>query len=297
MTLARQDDDGAPAATPAVSAGTYRPSPRPTFDRPTHITREAASRHLWGDAESGVVADWIYVSSELIHALVFGLEPHGSFTHSPEHRTVFGADELLYVLSGVMAIANPETGEVHRVEAGESVFLRRDTWHHAFAHGEEALRVLELFAPPPSQGTSGAYARTRPYLESNRYADDDALGRLVPAARNERTLHRLDQRDLVWRRDLGVLVGLYASTEHLTAGVLEIDPGRASAAHAHGGDEILYVTEGRLFVRAWLSDDTGVFEVGPNEACYLPIGSRHEYRNYGDVTARAVFGVAPNYLE
>jgi hypothetical protein len=78
-----------------------------------------------GDQRSGEVADWIYVSSELIHALVFGLEPHGSFRHSPDHRTVFGADELLYVLEGVMAIANPETREIQRLESGERVLPTR----------------------------------------------------------------------------------------------------------------------------------------------------------------------------
>ena len=80
------------------AASDYRPSPRPTFDGPAHIPKASAVRHLWGDPVSGEVADWIYVSSEFIHALVFGLEPHGSFRHSPDHRTVFGADELLYVL-------------------------------------------------------------------------------------------------------------------------------------------------------------------------------------------------------
>ena len=298
MTLSRQGDSRL-RSSPAGSSeqGAYRASPRPTFERPTHITRQSAVRHVWGDPESGEVADWIYVSSDLIHALVFGLEPHGSFTHSPDHRTVFGADELLYVLEGVMAIANPETGEVHRVEAGESVFFRRDTWHHAFAHGDGPLRVLELFAPPPSAGTSGAYARTRPYLEDSRYARDDLLGRLAPASPEPQTLRRLDSRDIAWRRDLGVLVGLYASTEHLTVGVVEVDPGQAGALHAHGGDEILYVTEGQLIVRAWQADEVSVFEVGPHDACYLPIGSRHEYRNFGGTTARAIFGVAPTYLE
>jgi len=267
------------------------------FDAPTLITRETATRHMWGDEEAGLVADWIYVSSGFIHALVFGLEPQGSFTHSPDHRTVFGADELLYVLSGVMAIANPETGEVQRVEAGESVFFRRDTWHHAFAQGVDPLRVLELFAPPPSTGSSGAYARTRAYLEDSRYAADELLGALAAGRDHKATLHRLGRHDLVWRRDLGVLVGLFVSTEHLTAGVLEVDPGQAAGVHAHGGDEILYLTEGRLVVRAWHRGDVGVFELGPDDACYLPAGCRHEYRNFAGVTARAVFGVAPAYRE
>ena len=67
--------------------GSYRASPRPTFDEPTCITREAATRHIWGDPQSGEVADWIYVSSQYVHALVFELEPHGYFGHSPDHRT------------------------------------------------------------------------------------------------------------------------------------------------------------------------------------------------------------------
>jgi mannose-6-phosphate isomerase-like protein (cupin superfamily) len=243
------------------------------------------------------VADWIYVSSQLIHALVFELEPHGSFRHSPDHRTVFAADELLFVLEGVMAIANPETGEVCRVEAGESVFFRRDTWHHAFAHGEGPLRVLELFAPPPATGSSGAYAQTRPYLEESRYGRDELLGQLAPKGAGTSTLHQLGSRDITWRRDLGVLVGLYASTEHLTAGLIEVDAGQAGAAHGHGGDEILYVLEGELTVRAWHGDETKVFELGAHEACYLPQGWRHEYRNFQASSARAVFGVAPSYLE
>jgi quercetin dioxygenase-like cupin family protein len=93
-----------------------------------------------------------------------------------------------------------------------------------------------------------------------------------------------------------VLVGLYASTEHLTVGIVEVDPGQAAASHTHGGDELLYVTEGELTVRAWQSEEVSVFEVGRHDACYLPVGSRHEYRNFGDTTARAIFGVAPTYL-
>jgi quercetin dioxygenase-like cupin family protein len=177
------------------------------------------------------------------------------------------------------------------------VFFRRDTWHHAFAHGDGPLKVLELFAPPPSTGSSGAYAQTRPYLEHSIYAKDELLGELAPARRGPGTLHRLNPEDVVWRRDLGVLVGLHASTEHLTAGIVEVDSGQVAAAHAHGGDEILYVTEGELTLRAWQGEQVSVFELGPHEACYLPMGCRHEYRNFGAGMARAVFGVAPAYLE
>ena len=140
----------------------YRPSPRPSFEAPTAIRQADAVRHTWGDEDAGFVEDWIYVSSQLLHAIVFELPPGGAFRHSDSFRTVFAADELLHVLEGTLVLANPETGDVVRAEPGESVFFRRDTWHHGFSYGDDALRVLEFFAPPPATGTSGAYAQTRP---------------------------------------------------------------------------------------------------------------------------------------
>ena len=154
----------------------YKPSPRPSFDAPTAIRAADAVRHTWGDEAAGFVEDWIYVSSQRIHAIVFGLAPGGAFRHSESFRTVFAADELLHVLQGTLVLANPETGEVVRAEPGESVFFRRDTWHHGFSYGDEPLRVLELFAPPPATGTSGAYAKTRPYLEKSVYAVEGVVG-------------------------------------------------------------------------------------------------------------------------
>ena len=58
---------------------------------PASIPRRTVQRHVWGDPLAGEVSDWIYVSSEQIHALVFGLAPHGEFRHSPDHWTVFAA--------------------------------------------------------------------------------------------------------------------------------------------------------------------------------------------------------------
>ena len=206
-----------------------------------------AVRHIWGDEESGLVQDWIYVSSERIHAIVFGLPPGESFRHSDSFRTVFAADELLHVLQGTLVLANPETGEVVRAEPGDSVFFRRDTWHHGFSYGVDDLRVLEFFAPPPSTGTSGAYARTKPYLAESVYADERALGRSVGPAETP-SFRLLRPGDVTWRLDTGVLVGLLASTEHLTVATLRVLPGQSSADESHAGDEFLYVTAGQLRV-------------------------------------------------
>ena len=54
---------------------TYSPSPRPSFDGPAAIPYASVTRHIWGDPEAGEVADWIYASTERVHALVFGLAP------------------------------------------------------------------------------------------------------------------------------------------------------------------------------------------------------------------------------
>jgi mannose-6-phosphate isomerase-like protein (cupin superfamily) len=272
--------------------------PKPVFDGPAQIKEDSAIRFIWGDAESGEVTDWVYVSSKLIHALVFGLEPGGAFRHSPEYRTVYGCDELFHVLQGVMGIANPATGEVHRVAAGESIFFRRETWHHVFAHGPGPLRVLEILAPPPiTKGEPGADETIVPYLTTSIYGQDELIRHLLPASPRSATMHRLTNESLVWRRDLGVLVGLLASTEHLTVGVIDVDPGRAATSHTHGGDEILYVIEGSMHVRVRRGNQIDAFDLRPHDACYLPIGSRHDYRNFGESTARAIFGVAPSYLE
>lgn len=281
------------------SSPSYAPSPRPVFDRPTHITEATVTRHIWGDDQAHQVADWIYASTTRIHAMVFGLAPGGRFLHSPEFRTVFRADEVFTVLRGRMILANPETGEVLPVEPGESVAFGRDTWHHAFAHGSEELRVLELFAPPPSTGSSGPYARGRPYLESVSYADDTVLGNwpAVAARQAERaTLRLIDPRAIHYRMAGDALIGLLSSTGQLTVANLSLSPGGVSPMQRRGGDEVMFGISGVIHVRAWYDDRTYVFELRADEECFLPVGTVHEYRNYSGSTATALLGVAPDFL-
>ena len=121
---------------------------------------------------------FLYTSPALVLSLIGpGNTPGGAFRHSEDYRTIFAADEVLYVLSGVMVLCNPATGEVQRVGPGEAAFFRRDTWHHAFNYSTEPLRVLEMFAPPPAQGTSSAYARAQPNLTQTRYGQEQWMGR------------------------------------------------------------------------------------------------------------------------
>ena len=53
----------------------YKPSPRPTFDRPTALPFADVTRHTWGNPAAGLVDDWIYVSSDLLHTIIFGIDP------------------------------------------------------------------------------------------------------------------------------------------------------------------------------------------------------------------------------
>lgn len=279
----------------------YKSSPRPVFDRPTHIRYQDVTRHLWGDAATGFVDDWIYASTDKIHQLVFGLPGGGSFKHSEDFRTVFGADEALYVLSGTFGAANPETGEVRVVNAGEALFFRKDTWHHGFSLSDEPVRVLEYFAPPPSTGTSGAYARTRPYVSQSSYRQERYVGRWPMAREEERegaTMHVVREADFLWTldpEDQGVFTGLIATTEHLTSGRTTVLPGRKSSFETHGGDECLYVLSGCLNVLAPDGDGQVWFELHPGDGFFVPAGARHQYANMGGEPAVFVFGVAPDY--
>jgi quercetin dioxygenase-like cupin family protein len=295
MTIPDVKPDSSVSA-PAVRSG-YSPSPRPVYDGPTAIPYAAVTRHIWGDAQAGEVFDWIYASTDKIHALVFGLAPGGAFRHSREFRTIFGADEVLTVLSGTMVLANPETGEVLSVPTGDSAFFGAGTWHHVYAQGPEPLRVLELLAPPPAKGTTGAYARTCPYLEDSRYGDDSMLGHLPGPPSAASTLRWLRGHDVVYRLEGEGLVGVLASTEQLTVATLTLSAGKAGHRHTHGGDEVVYVRSGTLSVRAWTTEGTRVFELAPKDAAFIPAGTPHEYRNYEASPAEAVMGVAPSYLD
>lgn len=279
----------------------YKSSPRPDFSEATPIPYSKVTRHVWGDAETGLVDDWIYASTGKIHQLVFGVAPGQGFKHSQSYRTVFGADEVLYVLSGTLGAANPETGEVRVVKTGEGLFFRKDTWHHGFSLSPEPLRVLEYFAPPPATGTSGAYARTRPYVSQSRYRQDRFIGQWPMASADERTaatMRHMTDADLLWELDAddqGAFTGLYAASEHLTVGRTTLLGGRRTRLHAHGGDECLYVLSGVVNVHVPEKDGQVWFELHPGDGFFVPEGASHAYLNMGAEPASLMFGVAPSY--
>jgi quercetin dioxygenase-like cupin family protein len=282
---------------------TYRPT---VVTPPPGAVRAAeAALKLWGDEASGFVNDWIYVSNDNIQQLVFSLAPGARFGHSERHRTNLGADELFYVLSGVLVLANPETGEVHRVERGEAVWFGPDTWHHGLSQGTETLRVLEFFAPPPATGSSQPYANTKPYLAAATYTQDALLGHWpagAARARERHTQHLVRRSDVLWRLEgeEGLPVGILLSTAELTCGTTELLPGQRSSVRVHAGDCAGYVVEGRLnlLLPEGVEGSPGKlwFQVETDDGFFVPGGVPYRLFNMTHEPVRLLFGVAPTYL-
>lgn len=276
--------------------------PLVSFNAPTHLPYAAVTRHLWGDALAGEVSDWTFFSSSKLTQLLFELPPQGAFRHSKNFKTIFAADELYFVISGVLALANPATGEIVRASRGEAIFFQRDTWHHGFNDSTEPLRVLEYFAPPPAQGTGAAYARRQPNLDAVRYARDELLARWMPPYTHNRhkpTLQWIRPSDYLMRLEgdgTNGITSLLVSTAQLTVGILELLPGQHTLWHAHGGDEGIYVLQGQLHIRISERISPSVFELNRGDGFYLPENIPHEYHNPTDSPARLLFGIAPHYF-
>jgi mannose-6-phosphate isomerase-like protein (cupin superfamily) len=273
---------------------------------PGAIRAADAVLKLWGDDTSGVVNDEIYLSNERIQQMRFTMPPGARFGHSDAFRTAMGADEVYHVLGGRLVLANPETGEVHVAEAGEAVAFGRDTWHHGFSVGDEALDVMQYFAPPPATGSSQSYAKTRPYLEHATYVQDRWLGRWPEAAADaaaERSMRVLREADVLWQLEGDedpVLVGIWRSTSELTSGTISLRGGQRSDTRVHGGDLAGYVVEGRLNLFLPELDvpgpGNGWFQMGAGDGFYVPAGTPYRLHNMTERPVRSLFGVAPRYL-
>ena len=275
-----------------------RPTPRPTVTAPAVVRAGEAVEHRWGDAVSGLVGDEVLLSSERLHALIFTLAPGARFGHSPDNRTVFRADEVYLVLEGTLLAIDPERGQVVRANAGDCVFFRRDTWHHGVNDGTTAVRVLELFAPPPAAGASSEYARTRPYLEDPIHADDTLLGRWpMDRAAIEADDRLTLVRPMDWRLRLeaDLVVGLVAATEHLTAAVADLRAGGSGPLRAFGGDVVVHVTAGTVHAHVPDGDRTW-FSIRAGDTFLVPAGVAFQLVNQGSEPARMAIGAAPAWL-
>jgi uncharacterized RmlC-like cupin family protein len=118
-------------------------------------------------------------------------------------------------------------------------------------------------------------------------------------ARHEQTIRVIRTPDLMWRLEGAaqpILIGILASTEHLTAGTARLLAGQRSDVRRHSGSMSLYVVEGRLHVRLTDQPTDNWHELSPGDGFYLPAGTPYQYYNMSADPVAAVFGVAPSYL-
>ena len=265
----------------------YKPSPKPNYDKPTHIEYKKIKTHLWGDEISGKVKDWIYVSNLSLHQIIFGIEPKKSFKHSNEYRTIFGADILLYVLSGVLIINNPENGETQKAETGEAVFFRKDVWHHAFNYSEEYLQVLEYFSPPPLTGTSGAYAKEKKFLNTPVYKKNDLVN---PFSNNEKqnSFKIIKKDNLVWSLqgdNQEVLIGNFVKTEHLNVQMIKLLPNQKTPFMKFDQNTSFLSLNDNLLVNI----DNNTFNLNKKDGLYLPNNTNFFIENKNNFISELIF--------
>lgn len=275
-------------------------TPRLAYAMPTHVRAGNATRHRWGDTESGFVEDEVLISSPLIHSIIFTLPPRGSFVHSRENPTIFCADIVYVVLSGSLLLADPEHGQVVRAATGDALFFRRDTWHDGFNRESDPVRVLELFAPTPSTGASSAYARAQPFLERSRYGDDDVIGHWPELASRLVQRYRIScvrPADRPLRLEGDVLWGIIASTEHLHAATGELPAGGSGPVRRYGGDAVLHVTQGLVMATSSMDSMKAEHLLGNGDTLILPKGASLGLRCTEGLDARFILGVAPSYDE
>src|SRR5262249_47887611 len=107
------------------------------------------------------------------------------------------------------------------------------------------------------------------------------------------TLGKRDALHFIIGGKTPVIASLFISTDVVTAGVIELRPGAKAEPEVHPGDEVLYVTAGRLHV--YLPESHDWFEAHPRDSIFLPEGAPHQYWNYGEKRTSFVFCVAPRY--
>ena len=275
-------------------------TPRIAYSEPTVVRAGTATPYRWGDDSSGFVEDEVLISSTALHSIIFTMPAGGSFVHSRENPTIFGADIVYVVLSGRLLLADPERAQLALAEAGDALFFRRDTWHDGFNRGAEPVRVLELFAPTPAVGASSAYAKAQPYLEHSSYADDAVIGHWPASASDvlrDRRIELVGQAQRSLRLEGDVLWAIIASTENLHAATGELFRGGVGPSRRYGGDAILHLTGGRVIATTGHAGATVEHLAEAGDSLLVPQGASLGLRCPDDAQATFILGVAPAYDE
>jgi len=268
-----------------------------SYQETTLIKAADATRFLWGDQKAGYVSDWIYGSSPKIHMMSFEMPVGTRFGNSPDFKTYYNCAETYHCLAGEFTFHCPETGEVHVLRKGDSLYFPPNTWHWGYNFGSESCHVLECLTPRVEEAVE-AYAVKQQWLTDIRYSQHELMGCYRPAE------SRGNQRASVARagdyfyeivgEQRPMRVGLVCSTEMLTVGIVDLYAGQESEIISHPGDKVIYCLNGR--VNVFLPDGTpNWWELRPGDAGFILGDTKHAFFNTSDDMAKFTFGVAPNY--
>ncbi len=267
-----------------------------SFDRATLIKKADATRFLWGDSDAGYVSDWIYGSSPRIHMMSFEMPVGTRFGNSPDFKTVYRCAETYHCLKGEFTFHCPETGEVHVLRRGDTLYFPPDTWHWGYNFGTETSRILESLTPRTTEAVE-SYARAQPSLEKTAYSVLPAGGEFLPGKPPAGARAHLARAGECLYEIVGarkpLRVALVVRTSMLTTGFIDLHPGQESELITHPGDKVLYALEGVSNV--FLPDASpNWWELTPGDAAFIPGGVAHAFFNTSDAGARLLFSVAPN---
>lgn len=288
------------------SAPTNAPKGVAAFDKPQLVRYQEASRFLWGDAQSGQVADVIYGRNSKISALIFKLKPGGFFRSSDTWKSFFDQHRYYYVIRGQLTIQDPQSGEVVTATAGEAIYWRGAKWHFGFNFTSEETAVLDWYAPQerPPHIPEIEFAKTKPTTEPAKAGRLDLLGKwpekLLSTAEAAyasggivKILHK-DALGFIFGDKHPILESIFVSSSELTAGTVSLIPGSQSDSRVNPSDKVIFNLEGQLHI--YLPESFEWHELSEWDVLYLPAGTPHQYWNYTASSVKFAFMVVPTYM-
>ena len=194
----------------------------------------------------------------------------------------------MYVLSGVLIINNPETGETHKINKGESIFFRKDTWHHAFNYSDDYLQVLEFFSPPPLTGTSGVYAKEKKLLKNCLYKREnyDSSNNF----KNQDTFKIIKKDDLVWSLDgpkQEVLIGTFVNTKFLKVHIIKLLPNQKTHNFKFLKNTTYLSLNNNIKVN--IIENNEEYILNKKDGLYLPNNTNFIIENMNDFESNIIF--------
>lgn len=276
-----------------------------SFDQTKLVRHADATRFLWGDEQSGQVADVIYGRNQRIGALTFKLKPGGFFRSSDTWKSYFDQHRYYFVVQGELTIHDPESGEVAVASAGEVIHWRGAKWHFGYNFTSEETVVLDWYAPQerPPHVAEIEFGATKPKILETKQGQFGLLGQWPDALIDSRTrahksggvsrLTRSDALHFVHGERFPVLESLFVSSKELTAGTVNLMGGAKSEDRRHPSDKVIFNLSGRLHI--YLPGTFEWFELNKWDVLYIPANVPHQYWNYSSDPLSFAFMVVPSY--